>query len=110
MLPIVRYEIDNGVILQMGPDGMPPGVELWFETGLVPCPSKTEHLAFAVDDVPHLVEHVRSLGYQVAKEPWSIGDETVAFVSDPDGHLVELNDFVGRHPVRRGPVHVRPAR
>jgi catechol 2,3-dioxygenase-like lactoylglutathione lyase family enzyme len=93
---IVRYETDNGVILQMGPDGAPPGVELWFERELKPRPSETEHLAFAVDDVPGFVEHVRALGYEVAREPWKIDTETVAFVRDPDGHLVEINDFNGR--------------
>ncbi|GHA33955.1 MULTISPECIES: VOC family protein [Streptomyces] len=93
---IVRYETENGVILQMGPGGAPPGVELWFESGLEPRPSATEHLAFAVDDVHGLLEHVRALGYEVVREPWQIGDETVAFVRDPDGHLVELNDFAGR--------------
>ncbi|GAB3066844.1 VOC family protein [Micromonospora schwarzwaldensis] len=93
---IVRYEIDNGVILQLGPGGRPPGVELWCEAGLVPRPSATEHLAFAVDDVHTMVEHVRALGYRVAREPWRIGGETVAFVLDPDEHLVELNDFADR--------------
>jgi catechol 2,3-dioxygenase-like lactoylglutathione lyase family enzyme len=93
---IVRYEVENGVILQMGPGGAPPGVELWLEAGLEPRPSKTEHLAFAVEDVHGLVEHVRSLGYEVAREPWQIARETVAFVLDPDGHLVEFNDFAGR--------------
>lgn len=92
---IVRYEIQNGSILQMGPDGRPPGVELWFEQGLQPCPSATEHLAFAVDEVRSLVEHVRELGYEVEREPFTIGTETIAFVRDPDGHLVEFNDFGG---------------
>ncbi|WP_077058242.1 VOC family protein [Streptomyces sp. MP131-18] len=93
---IVRYETEKGVILQLGPDGAPPGVELWFEHGLEPRPSATEHLAFAVDDVCGLLERVRALGYEVVREPWRIGDETVAFVRDPDGHLVEFNDFAGR--------------
>jgi catechol 2,3-dioxygenase-like lactoylglutathione lyase family enzyme len=94
--PIVRYQIENGTILQMGWDGAPPGIELWFEEGLEPRPSSTEHLAFAVDDVGGLVERVRSLGYQIEREPWLIGGETVAFVLDPDGHLVEFNDFADR--------------
>jgi catechol 2,3-dioxygenase-like lactoylglutathione lyase family enzyme len=93
---VVRYEIPDGVILQMAPDGVPPGVELWMERGLFPKPSATEHLAFAVDDVPAQVELIRSYGYEIDRDVFSIGDETIAFVRDPDGHLIELNDFNGR--------------
>ena len=42
------------------------------------------------------VERVRSHGYVIDKEPFKIGDESLAFIRDPDGHLIELNDFKGR--------------
>ncbi len=93
---IVRYELAEGVILQMGPGGRPPGVELWMELGLHPRPSATEHLAFYVEDVVRAVDHVRDCGYPVQSEPYQIGEETVAFIRDPDGHLIEMNDFKGR--------------
>jgi catechol 2,3-dioxygenase-like lactoylglutathione lyase family enzyme len=93
---VVRYVLPDCTILQLAPDGTPPGVELWWEQGLTPRPSRTEHLAFAVADVSAAVEKVRSLGYQVHTEPYAIGEETVGFVRDPDGHLIEFNDFRGR--------------
>ena len=35
------------------------------------------------------VERVRALHYEIEHE-------TIAFIRDPDGHLIELNDFHGR--------------
>jgi len=93
---VIRYDLGSRVILQMAPDGLPAGVELWREDGLVPAPHPTQHIAFAVSDVSALLGHIRSLGYQVLTEPYKIGAETVAFVADLDGHIIELNDFRGR--------------
>ena len=33
---VVRYDLGRRVILQMAPEGLPAGVELWWEDGLVP--------------------------------------------------------------------------
>ncbi|WP_435128980.1 VOC family protein [Actinacidiphila sp. bgisy144] len=99
---VVRYELDRRTILQMAPAGMPAGVELWQEDGLLPAPHPSQHLAFSVDDVPGIVAHVRALGYQIVEEPRRIGGETVAFLSDPDGHLIEINDFRGRGVAEAG--------
>jgi catechol 2,3-dioxygenase-like lactoylglutathione lyase family enzyme len=96
LLPVIRYRVADRVILQLAPGGVPPGVELWQEEGLIPTPHPTQHVAFSVADVPGLVEHARALGYRVVEEPLRVGEETVAFLADPDGHLIELNDFRGR--------------
>lgn len=100
---VVRYDLGHRVILQMAPEGRPAGVELWWEDGLVPTPHPTQHVAFAVSDVPGLVGKVRSLSYQVLTEPYRIGAETVAFVADADGHIIELNDFCGRGVAEAAP-------
>jgi catechol 2,3-dioxygenase-like lactoylglutathione lyase family enzyme len=99
---VVCYELADRVILQMAPDGIPPGIELWQQEGLRPAPHATQHVAFSVNDVPGLTERVRSLGYRVVKEPFRIGDETVSFIADPDGHVIELNDFRGRGVAEAG--------
>jgi catechol 2,3-dioxygenase-like lactoylglutathione lyase family enzyme len=99
---VIRYTLDRRVILQLAPGGAPPSIELWQETGVVPNPHPTQHVAFSVSDVPVLVEHLRGLGHQVVEEPFRIGRETVAFLSDPDGHLIELNDFRGRGVAEAG--------
>lgn len=93
---IVRYEPPDVIIMQMGPGGAPPGVELWQTKGLTPSPSASEHVAFAVGSVVPVVVRARAFGSEVVQDPTVIGSETVAFVRDPDGHLVELNDFRGR--------------
>jgi len=96
LYPVVRYEIAGGIIQQLGANGRPPGVELWMEKGVNVTPHPTQHIAFFTQDVRMVIERIRRLGYKICREPFSIGDETVAFVRDPDGHLIEFNDFKGR--------------
>ena len=98
---VVRYEHSDRVIVQMAPGRVPPGVELWLQRGQLPQPHPTHHLAFAVTSVDALVERARRLGCRVVEAPFQIGDERIAFLIDPDGHLIELNDFKGR-PVGLG--------
>lgn len=106
---VVCYEVGQRVILQMAPDGVPPGVELWMEDGLTPEAHRTQHVAFSVADVCGLVAKVRALGYNVLREPFAIHQETVAFVADPDGHIIELNDFRGRNVGEAGtPGRITP--
>ena len=88
---IVRYPIPKGEIVQVSPTGHSPGVELWHESD-APAPAQTGvHIAFAVKDTRALVERLRRAGVEVSEEPFEIGDEVIAFVRDPDGYLVELN-------------------
>ena len=94
--PVVRYDLADRIILQMAPGGVPAGVELWQQPDLAPRPHPTQHVAFSVGDVVGLVDRIRGLGYRIVEEPYRIGDETVSFVADPDGHAIELNDFRGR--------------
>lgn len=93
---VVRYDLPQRTIMFMAPEGRPPGIELWREAGLPTRPHPTHHVAFVVDDVRAAVERVRAAGYPILEEAYRIGKETVSFVSDPDGHLIELNDFLGR--------------
>jgi catechol 2,3-dioxygenase-like lactoylglutathione lyase family enzyme len=90
---VFRYDLPNGVIQLMAPAGRPPGVELTRLDGLVPGPSSTEHVAFLSADVPARVERIRELGYRIEREPFTIGDETMAFVLDPDDHRIELKHY-----------------
>ena len=88
---IVRYAIPRGTILQLSPTGEPPGVELWYEEPVEPTPDTKLHIAFAVDDTRAWVRYLRDKGVVVAKEPFEVGHEVIAFICDPDGYLIELN-------------------
>ena len=89
---IVRYQIpNNGVILQLSPTGESPGVELWYEEPVEPVPQTKLHIAFAVDDTCAWVAYLRELGVTIAQEPFGVGHEVIAFIRDPDGYLIELN-------------------
>ncbi|HET7232367.1 MAG TPA: VOC family protein [Longimicrobium sp.] len=91
--PIVRYDRDDGVtILQLSPTGEPPGVELWYEPPFRPDPGDRLHIAFAVTDLPAVVARIRDSGWPIEREPFRIGHEQIAFVRDPDGYLIELNE------------------
>ena len=91
MSEIVRYRIPNGEIVQLSPTGEPPGVELWYEQPVEPAPDTKLHVALAVDDTRALVEHLRRKGVVIEREPFEVGHEVIAFIRDPDGYLIELN-------------------
>jgi lactoylglutathione lyase len=95
---VVRYPIPAGTILQLSPDGKPPGVELWHDRDTPPDPPTRLHVAFAVDDTRAWVEHLRASGVRVEQEPFTVGHEVIAFVRDPDGYLIELNEVRGAPP------------
>ena len=93
---IVRYQIpNNGAILQLSPTGTSPGVELWYEEPIEPAPQTRLHIAFRVDDTRAWVAHLRELGVPIAEEPFEVGGEVIAFIRDPDGYLIELNQACG---------------
>jgi lactoylglutathione lyase len=91
---IVSYQIPNGVIRQMSPTGESPGVELWYEEPVKPAPDTALHIALAVDDTRAWVEHLRQRDVKIEKEPFEMGNEVIAFIRDPDGYLIELNQVV----------------
>jgi len=94
---IVSYPIPRGRIVQVSPTGRSPGVELWHEASVTAAADDRLHVAFAVDDTRALVEALRHAGVRVATEPFEIEDEVIAFVRDPDGYLVELNQKRAGH-------------
>ena len=99
---IVRYRIPKGVILQLSPTGEFPGVELWYEEPVEPAPQTKLHIAFNVDDTRAWVDHLRELGVPIVEEPFEVGHEVIAFIRDPDGYLIELNQ-AGRAEGADGP-------
>jgi catechol 2,3-dioxygenase-like lactoylglutathione lyase family enzyme len=90
---IVRYDRDDGVsIVQLSTTGQPPGVELWHEPPWAGLRNERLHFAFAVTGLASLVEDLRTRGVVVEIEPFTIGHEKIAFLRDPDGYLIELNE------------------
>jgi lactoylglutathione lyase len=53
------------------------------------------HLAYEVDDIYAVCQHLMDLGYTIHRPP---RDGRMAFVKSPDGISVELLDFSGRAP------------
>jgi catechol 2,3-dioxygenase-like lactoylglutathione lyase family enzyme len=94
---IVRYDRTDGVtIVQLSPTGEPPGIELWYEPPRGAFDDSRLHFAFDVQDVVGLVNDLRSRGVVVDTEVFQIGHEKIAFIRDPDGYLIELNEASAR--------------
>ncbi|MBT2263066.1 VOC family protein [Bacillus safensis] len=57
--------------------------------------SQTFEIGFVVDDVEQTIASMMEKGVSIikepAKKPWG---QTVAYVSDPDGHFIEICDAV----------------
>src|SRR3989442_12171992 len=87
---IVQYRTATGLIVHVSPDGDYPGLELWEEDRPAHNYGNDFHFALEVDDVSAWVDFLRGKGVEVKREPFRIGKETIAFVSDPDGYMVEL--------------------
>lgn len=56
------------------------------------------HIAFAVDDVTATIEHVlkyggKTLGQVVTKEIPGAGEITFAYVTDPEGNIIEIQKW-----------------
>jgi lactoylglutathione lyase len=88
-----RYDRDDGVtIVQVGPPGSCVGVELWREAEHGGYRNERLHLAFEVSDLECMVEELRGAGVTIDREVFTIGNERIAFIRDPDGYLIELNE------------------
>lgn len=57
--------------------------------------SHTFEIGFVVDDVEQTIASMKKKGVSIikepAKKPWG---QTVAYVSDPDGHFIEICDAI----------------
>lgn len=94
---IVRYDLPGGgVIVQVSPTGQPPGIELWYERPFKGFDNDRLHVAFEVEDVEAEVRELRGRGVRVEQEPFRKGHEVIAFLRDPDGYLIELNEDTSR--------------
>lgn len=94
---IVRYDLpEGGVIVQVSPTGRPPGIELWYERPFKGFDNDRLHVAFEVEDVEAEVRELRTRGVSVEQEPFRKGHEVIAFLRDPDGYLIELNEDTSR--------------
>lgn len=88
---MARYPIDSGLIVQLSHNGRPPGIELWYEEPALAVENKELHIAFEVSDVESYVSVIRDKGVRITREPFRIGHELIAFIEDPDGYQIELN-------------------
>jgi len=58
-----------------------------------------DHIAFEVEDVRSVIEHLRGRGVAIAMEPFSLQDSSskIAFIKDPDGNWLELIEATQSH-------------
>jgi lactoylglutathione lyase len=99
-----RKESESGrftlVFLASGAPGDTAEVELtynWDQSDPYPTGRFFGHLAYEVDDIYAVCEHLRASGIDVLRPP---RDGRMAFVKSPDGHSVELLQKGGALPPR----------
>ncbi|WJS05559.1 VOC family protein [Roseibium aggregatum] len=92
---VVRYDRNDGVtIVQVAAAGSPVGIELWREGDHVGLANDRLHVALEATDLVATVEQLRVTGVTIEREVFWIGHEQIAFIRDPDGYLIELNEIV----------------
>lgn len=90
---IVRYDRADGItIVQVSPTGQGAGIELWYEPPHRGFAFDRLHVAASVDDLNATIERLIANGVTIDQPPFRIGHETIAFIRDPDGYLIELNE------------------
>jgi catechol 2,3-dioxygenase-like lactoylglutathione lyase family enzyme len=95
---IVRYQLpEGGLIIQLSPTGAPPGIELWYENLFSGFRNDRLHIAFSVSDIESVVNELKGRGVMIEQEPFRKGHELIAFIRDPDGYLIELNEDTSSH-------------
>lgn len=93
--PVVRYDRDDGVtIVQVAAEGSPVGIELWRESDHVGLGNDRLHVALETSDLAATVERLRADAVTIEQEIFRMGHEQIAFIRDPDGYLIELNESV----------------
>jgi lactoylglutathione lyase len=87
-----RIKETNGEIADLKSQGGDQKLELnWYaDRRFYGNGDEVDHLAFVVEDVDAAVAELRSLGVEVAMEPFNEGGSRLAFVKDPDGIWIEL--------------------
>jgi lactoylglutathione lyase len=89
---LVRYDRDDGVtIVQVVAPGSTSGVELWWEPPHKSFAQDRLHLAFQVSRLDTVLAAVGA--EYLDRAPFEMGHERIAFIRDPDGYLIELNEF-----------------
>ena len=68
------------------------GIELWHERPHAAFAHVRLHVAVLVTGVSDFVERLRGQGVVIERAPFRIGHEVIAFIRDPDGYLIELNE------------------
>lgn len=91
-----RREIkqNNAEIAFLGVEGTDHRIELtWWRTKENYADGdQLDHIAFGVEELSPLVEKLRGMGVEIAKEPYSLGpgSSQIAFIKDPNGIWIEL--------------------
>ena len=92
--PAVLKAANSWIIMNPEGPGTPdkPDITLDIPTPDAPVSS---FLNVRVADIEAIRERLRSHGIEFLTEPWDRGAEIRAYVSDPDGHLIEIGEATG---------------
>jgi lactoylglutathione lyase len=93
-LEILRHTSPGQSIVHLAQDDMPV-LEIIEDSQSVHLPKSTSsdvHLGFFCSDIREFISQLSQIGCEIERGPFSVSNETVLLIRDPDGYLIELND------------------
>jgi catechol 2,3-dioxygenase-like lactoylglutathione lyase family enzyme len=90
---VLRHETaGGGMILHLAQDQSTPILEIIEDLEPLHVPERAVHLGFSCSDMKQLLGRLNEMGLKIERGPLTIGTETLLFIRDPDGYLIEIND------------------
>jgi catechol 2,3-dioxygenase-like lactoylglutathione lyase family enzyme len=90
---VLRHEIaGGGTILHVAQDQGAPILEIIEDHELLRVPERAVHLGFSCSNMKELLDRLHKLEVKIERGPLTVGTETLLFIRDPDGYLIEIND------------------
>ena len=90
---VLRHEsAGGGAILHLAQDHGAPILEIIEEQEPPHVPEQAVHLGFSCSNMKELLDRLQKLEVKIERGPLTVGKETLLFIRDPDGYLIEIND------------------
>lgn len=90
---LLRYELGaHGFIYHLAPEEGGSVLELIEDDRRRRAPTDSVHLGFSCANLKEFLEALDRQEIAIEQGPLKVGRETIVFIRDPDGYLIEIND------------------
>jgi len=89
----LRHDVPGGgVIYHLAQDESSTILEVIQDGRPISSPGDNVHLGFSCSQMNQVLDEIVKLGLDIDRGPLTIGRETMLFLRDPDGYLIEINN------------------